>query len=64
MQKPPFSSYFDFFSLTYGRGTLPLRTLILPSGTPLKVQVYKSQEGGGGFSDIFIYIGPKYFMYT
>ena len=39
-EKPPFSSYFDFSFLTYGKGTPPshthpLRTLILPSATPL-----------------------------
>ena len=38
-EKPPFSSYLDFFPNVWEGGTPshthPLRTLILPSGTPL-----------------------------
>ena len=61
-EKPPFSSYFDFFSLTYGRGTLPppyfdFALRHAPESPGLQIT-------GGGYSDIFIYIGPKYFMYT
>ena len=48
-EKPPFSSYFDFFFYNVWEGdapshTHPLRTLILPSGTPVTAQLIQIIE--------------------
>ena len=52
-EKPPFSSYFDFFPNVWEGNTPshthPLRTLILPSGTPL----YMPWGGSKGQKSLF-----------
>ena len=55
-EKPPFSSYFDFFPYVWEGDTPshthPLRTFILPSGTPLTVAFGHAitAQGGAYFS--------------
>ena len=50
-EKPPFSSYFDFFPNVWEGDTPshthPLRTLILPSGTPLEIENWNRSRNAG-----------------
>ena len=42
-EKPPFSSYLDFFSNVWEGETHPLRTFNLPSGTPLPLSTFVAE---------------------